>query len=512
MTLNKNIQLFEEKYNYKLNDRQLKFLLFLHKVFNVKTVSGKTMRYTPAPFQINFHKDFFLANPSAPNRIYNKARGIGFSMMIMMELLVVAKKYNDMILPVVSYRAEAAKDLIAWGYWLAKNAAIDFGVVSDNAYSLKLDTNCEIRAIPGGNPDALRGIRTKCIVFDEFAHCDRQKELLLAGDRCLSEGGQRTIGSSPNGKSNLFWELWNRALNREILDLPYKTTVFDEEKFNPKVSIYEQIKNGLTPAVPWINLQKLEEARRQDFIGFMQENMADPQDESASFLSWDLIDRCAKPDLKMVNLDYITPNPLYMGVDVARNKDLTVITIMEKTEVGYIMRYLETFTNVDIPNQIDNIIAISERMRITGIRIDQTGMGLGLFEGCKRILGHKVKGYQFTKLEKERLAVNLRTKMQDGRVFIFDDPYLKKDLNMVRYDGLKSEHTNIGHADRFWSLALAVDDIFDTQIPAAFAKYSPRSSLDAEQRFRQLPTTMGGVAEHRKYQDIPREQNDTIIL
>lgn len=505
--------LFEKEYRYGLNDRQKQFLLFLHKAFRVKTVSGKTMRYTPTPFQINFHKDFLLANPEAHNRIYNKARGIGFSMMIMMELLVLAKRYNNMVLPVVSYRGEAAKDLIAWGYWLARNAEIDFGVVSDNAYSLRLSTGCEIRAIPGGNPDALRGIRTKCVVFDEFAHCDRQKELLLAGDRCLSEGGQRTIGSSPNGKSNLFWELWSRAVSGDIDDTPYKTTVFDEEKFNPKISIYEQVRDGLVPVVPWLNLQKLEEARRQDFVGFMQENMCDPQDESASFLSWDLIDKCAKPDLKQVTLDYLTPNPLYMGVDVARNKDLTVITVVEKTELGWVMRYKEEFTGVTIPDQIDNILAICGSMRIAGVRVDQTGMGLGLYEGLKKLLGSKVKGYQFTRPEKERLAVNMRTKMQDGRVFIFDDPVLKKDLSLVRYDGLKAEHTSIGHADRFWSLALALDDEFGDAVPAAFARYSVRRVVDEEMRFRQLPTTLGGGFEKPRLEEHPRDRGDgTIIL
>jgi len=201
-----------------------------------------------------------------------------------------------------------------------------------------------------------------------------------------------------------------------------------------------------------------------------------------------------------------------MGVDVARNRDLTVIIIVEKTEVGFIMRYLEAFTNVSIPNQIDNILALCEKLRISGVRIDQTGMGLGLFEGLRKLIGSKVKGYHFTKPEKERLAVNMRTKMQDSRVFIFDDPVLKKDLNMVRYDGLKADHSDIGHADRFWALALALDDVFDG-IPAAFGRYSLGRAIQEERRQRQMPSTLGGYYTDRPHQDIPRDKDDgTIVL
>ena len=69
----------------------------------------------------------------------------------------------------------------------------------------------------------------------------------------------------------------------------------------------------------------------------MQEYCCTPADDNSAFFSYEMINSCADPALKLMSLrqllKYCETHPdcsLYMGVDVGRTKDLFVMDVGEK--------------------------------------------------------------------------------------------------------------------------------------------------------------------------------------
>lgn len=486
--------------DYKLDEstltyRQKKFIKYLSSAFNIRTALGQPIPYVPADYQKLFHSECILAKPEAKDRFLNKARGVGATMMIAMEDLALMRRYSDITVPFTSTGDDAAKKSIEWAYWLTENANVDFGVVSDNKYEISFDNGSTMVAIPGGNPKRFRNIRAPAIGFDEFAHCERQREILTAARRCMSEGGQATIVSTPIGMSNEFWQI--RANYRDLDYTIFEIPLFDPAKFDITVSVYDQVSRGIVPLVPWINVPKLEEDRRYDPIAFMQENMCSPQDESVSFLSMDLIESCIDKGLYCID-QLKTKNPCFIGIDFAFARNMSAIVVIEKTidketkQVKYILRHLTAVKGVDTDAQVDIVKEHVRNFPISKIVVDCTGPGIGLFHNLRRLYNYKVDGINFaTKVfvrsgydnkkgdnslvervakkgsvkpkdgemvpVKRMIALNMKRHFVDGQITIFDDSLLKRDLNSVPYASLNAPKTkDLGHGDRFWAIGLAL--------------------------------------------------------
>ena len=98
------------------------------------------------------------------------------------------------------------------------------------------------------------------------------------------------------------------------------------------------------------------------------------------------------------------------------------------------------------------------------IGIDRTGMGEGLFEQLQDDHGtQRVEGFLLTGPVKLALATSLLTRFEDGRIRVPDDEDTEADLRSVRREGtaagpprlVSDESGTDGHADRFWSFAIA---------------------------------------------------------
>jgi phage FluMu gp28-like protein len=96
--------------------------------------------------------------------------------------------------------------------------------------------------------------------------------------------------------------------------------------------------------------------------------------------------------------------------------------------------------------------------------LDATGLGMQLAEEAQIKFGKfKVEQVMFTGKSKEEMAYELYTGVEDARIIIPQNKEIREDLhrvrkvttaaNNIRFDVEKSEVS--GHADRFWSLALA---------------------------------------------------------
>ncbi len=154
---------------------------------------------------------------------------------------------------------------------------------------------------------------------------------------------------------------------------------------------------------------------------------------------------------------------LYLGVDIGRKRDLTIAWLFEKVGGVLWSRLLLTLKGVTFDEQEKAIF----RLLDLGVRragIDASGIGMMLAEHAVQKYGAVVEPTTFTAQLKERLAPMVKQAFEERTVRIPDNREVRADINSVkrfvtpagnvRFD---AEHTDRGHADRFWALAMVVN-------------------------------------------------------
>jgi phage FluMu gp28-like protein len=174
----------------------------------------------------------------------------------------------------------------------------------------------------------------------------------------------------------------------------------------------------------------------------------------------------------------------WVGVDVGRSQDLTVISVLEKQADMFYVRALLRLRNLRLPQQQDLLEVACRSPRFVGAQIDMTGLGLGLYEYTHKKFGDRIRGLNFASTlplgtdfqirtphseirnarAPEVLALRLLQVYESKRIRHPIDPLLREDLHkperITTSEGrvsIAAARTESGHADHFWSLALAVD-------------------------------------------------------
>ncbi len=219
-----------------------------------------------------------------------------------------------------------------------------------------------------------------------------------------------------------------------------------------KTTIYDAVKLGLD-----VDIQVLKDLFDADSWAMMYECIF--ADDDSSFFPIKLIKSCVKDYM------YYTPsykNVLWSGYDIGRSKHLSVLSALERKEDKYILAICDIFKNATFESQKT---VIKEHLNLylkANMRIDKTGIGMDLAEGMERSYPSRVEGISFTASSKEYMTLNLKKMFEDKTIVIPNDPYLIADIHSIkRKAGAKkmiyfSKEDKNGHADRFWSLALAV--------------------------------------------------------
>ena len=234
------------------------------------------------------------------------------------------------------------------------------------------------------------------------------------------------------------------------------------------------------------------EAEAIDKATYRKNYENEPNDGSNNpILSWDVIRRCAtapafEPDRQGWDegtLERIrrTSGDILVGQDFARQGDLSVVSLML---VGGRIRHIARLEMRDVSSpeqrrQMERLIkALGQRC--SRVVIDMTGNGTGLAEELADRYGSLILPVHFgrsVELDEalrldgdkrgtmpipERMAIDLARAFDDGLIEIPDDPLLLDDLrkpyrvqsgNRVSIAAAKTAE---GHADRFWSIALAL--------------------------------------------------------
>ena len=334
------------------------------------------------------------------------------------------------------------------------------------AYTLRFSNGLRAHCM-SSNPDSQAG-KAGDRILDEFALHPDPRKLYSISYPGISWGGGLSIFSSHRGSANYFNELV-----REIT-----------ERNNPKGFSFHHI--SLQDALDQGFLFKLQSKLPEDdprlgmdegdyfnFIragcadeeSFLQEFMCQPADDNTAFLTYDLIAGCEYKANEWWNTDLVDcKNPLFVGVDVGREHDLTVIWLIEQVnDIKFTRRVVELSKQTFEAQEH----ALYELLKLPTVRrccIDQSGLGRQFAERATKTFGqYKVEGINFTQGTKEELAYPVRVAFEDRTIKVPFSNAVRADLRGVRREVTGSGHIRFagernryGHCDRFWALALAL--------------------------------------------------------
>ncbi|MHC4698742.1 MAG: terminase large subunit domain-containing protein, partial [Planctomycetota bacterium] len=340
----------------------------------------------------------------------------------------------------------------------------------DNRFFKDLSVKQLEIVLPGGvriiglpaNPQTARGF-TGDVLLDEFAMHAFDHEIWAAMFPTLLRGdGELDVASTPKGRGNVFYKLC------------------DNDRFSTSVvTLSDAISQGLNADI--------DEIRRamDDETLFRQEFGCEFIDETTAFLTYEQIAACADPTLVLhesIGSLGQEPGELFIGVDVGRLRDLTVVWVLSfanyRLSIGLSK---STIDNPEIDNQLmtiaifelagtpfrEQFALLSELLAIRGVRrccIDAGGLGMQLAEDLvERFGGHRVDAVTFTPALKSQLACGLRIAVEGRRIRIPNDERIRNDWHSVERSLTESGHFRLSaprkegsHADRFWAAALAV--------------------------------------------------------
>ncbi|HSW46619.1 MAG TPA: terminase family protein [Phycisphaerae bacterium] len=309
--------------------------------------------------------------------------------------------------------------------------------------SVALPNGVRIIGLPA-NPQTARGF-TADVFLDEFAmHRDDRAIWAAVFPTVLRDGGELDIASTPKGRDNLFSEL------------------HDNPSFaRSTVTLDDAIAAGLDA-----DADEIRGSMGDDEL-YRQEFRCEFLDESSALLTYERISRIEDPALdkefdirRLAALD----GPLFVGVDIGRHRDLTVIWVLQRSGGELVTRAVRESRGEPFRDQS---AVLSDLLRLRQVRrccIDAGGIGMPLAEAAAEAFGSaRVESVTFTSVVKDELATALRMRIEECTLRIPLDDAIRNDFHSVRrsvtsagparYEAARGRG---GHADRFWAACLAV--------------------------------------------------------
>ena len=334
-------------------------------------------------------------------------------------------------------------------------------VIIDNEKDIKaliieFSNGTKIHAL-SSNPKAFRSKGRK-VVLDEFAFHNNADELWNAARPCITWGYPLRILSTHNGQNCLYYRFLDQIQKGQLKWSHHKTPI----QLAVEEGLVDRIYKRETSAQERASWIKNEQENCFNEYTWLQEYCCIAVDETSAFLPYDLITSCELDDI-LKSLSEIQ-HDFYVGVDVGRKKDLTVIWVLEKIEnIKYTRKVIE-LAQMPFCKQEEILHEILSHKFFRRNCQDNTGIGMQMAENAQYKFGKfRVEGITFTNKVKEELAYNLRTEFENKTVFIPKRHEIREDLHSIRrlttsagnirFDAERSDN---GHADRFWALALAL--------------------------------------------------------
>jgi phage FluMu gp28-like protein len=286
------------------------------------------------------------------------------------------------------------------------------------------------------NPDTLRGAGLKRVVIDEAARVKREVWEGVIRPAISDTAGRVLFISTPKGK-NYFFELWARG--QDGLTPEYRSWKFPTSD-NPQIPA-----DDITQAKSSLPVDVFEQEYMAEFL----------ENQAGVFRN---VDVCSTS----MQSEPVPGKSYYMGLDLARLTDFTVMSIMD--EMGNQV-FMDRFNLLDWAVQKERVAYICRKYGARCL-IDSTGIGDPIFDDLQR-MGLAIDGYKFTVDTKKKLIESLMISFEQKRIRILPDDVQKNELKIFEYNigasGVVHYSAPEGyHDDCVIALALANWSIFST--------------------------------------------------
>lgn len=343
--------------------------------------------------------------------------------------------------------------------------------------SLIMPNGSKIVAV-SSNPKALRG-KGGSITLDEFAFHEKQEELYKAAQAVNQWGGHLRLISTHNGPATMFAEICKTA-NKPVT---FGNNHGRSNWRHQKIDIYAAVAQGLAEKIPGNHHSLATKEERgaaliEDIKAncltediFLQEFCCVPMKLQALISADEYEKLVIGPVPSEINPSH-NYNRLFVGIDVGRTKDLTVIWVLEegfdpsaKTEA--LKRVFRTvcvkaMKNVPFPVQFQTIKQIVSHPAVERCMIDMGSVGRQLADDLYEQFGDIVMPVGMTSQRKAILAESLKRYVSYELISLPPDEIVKNDFcslartasknGNLSYDGQTTE----SHCDYFWGCGLAI--------------------------------------------------------
>jgi phage FluMu gp28-like protein/transposase len=409
-----------------------------------------------------YQKDFL--SDKTRYRAVLKSRQIGFSYVMALDALLTAVSGMDAV--IVSASQDQSEILIDYASQHAERLGIELS--GKTARRLVVEGGRRVLA-RSANFRTVQGF-SGALYLDEFAWVMNAEMIWnTAVPVIVAAKGRLSVCSTPYEKGNKFWQLME---NEDISGGKLRLDTFSRYTIN----IEDAARGGL-------DIDIAEIRGLFDADSFRRLFMCEWFDDEESYFTFEEIRRCARGGC----LTTVTDEVLHGGFDIGRLTDTSEIVLVtqgtwqegategildEDVKAGnvgrqaVIVRYMHSLRRVSFDAQKGYVREILQKYRVKELHVDATGLGMNLAEDLKREYPAIVKPLWFTRELKEELALNLKKLFEDSRIIIPNDPGLIAQIHSIKrvaktggfsYDSKRN--AEIGHADKFWALALACRDM-----------------------------------------------------
>jgi hypothetical protein len=384
------------------------------------------MAFHPYPYQ-----RAFLESYAAPRRIVVKARQVGFSQVFALEALYAAIHEAESTILLVSRSEDLAVNLLRYCYQAYNNLTLAPTLLKQNEGEMGFANGSRIKSIPA-NRSTGRGFAATRVYLDEFAYAQYAGDIYQSISPAVSQGGSLTIGSTPNGMSNLFHELYHggEGFARQRVtwaDCPaYYTDAERAASVGPQQSAWYVRERPNHTARAWAAEYECDFAGSG--VGLF--DYADIERAEAN------APPCQPPQPARPGRQYVT------AVDVGRRRDATVINTFDVTEEPYQRVAFDRLERVPYP-LIQSAIEARARAYPGALWIESNGVGDPVIEN----LTVPAQPFITTAKSKVQAIQSLQLLFERGRIKAAWDTRERAALISAAWD---DDHT----ADEVMSLAI----------------------------------------------------------
>lgn len=371
----------------------------------------------------------------------NKARQIGMSHTTG-GVAVLWGAYHAETTSIISLGEREADEVVEKSRWhigRLKEFGSRWSQVQTRGGVLHFPNGGRIMALPSSSGG--RGFSGN-VYLDEFAYLKHPDKIWDGAAAVTMHGYRMRVTSTPNGVGDAFHAL-----------------VTDPKRNAGWVKFEFPLKRALEEGMNTINLDACWTMAHGDprlFAQLFECSFLDGQDQ---YIPTELILEAAHDET------FVPEGDVFAGLDIGLTNDLSSLTIVRQAPDGSVWEQeTRTCKRTDWDEQM-RIIALSyENWGWKRLCVDSSGLGLVPAQMLQKVYGRqRVEPIVFSNPMKETLATTLYQGFADGMLFILNDKTMINDLcslrrtvtdsGAIRFD---APRTPDGHADRAWSLALAL--------------------------------------------------------